>query len=166
MWQVFLDWLRVNQIGDLLGLLGILISAFGFVITIRGVHKAESAARNATESIRLFETAVDFTAAISVMEEIKRAHREKHWAVLPDRYAAIRKVLISVRHSSLQLTNDHLVAIQNALVNLRSIEQSVEKHLQSPSSLNAAKFNAVLSDDIDELLVVLSQIKAVKTGAP
>jgi len=74
---------------------------------------------------------MDFTAAISRLEELKLAHRSGQWAVLPDRYAAVRKLLITIRTSNSDLTAKQQTAIQQALANLRSYETSVEKGLVS-----------------------------------
>jgi hypothetical protein len=171
LWAEFLSWLEANRVGDLTGIVGIAISLIGFGLTALGVmrsrraaERAEEAARAARDSIQLFDTVVDFSAAISILEEIKRAHRHELWVLLPDRYAAIRKLLISLRTSNVDLSNDQKSAIQSVLVNLHDIERAVERGLQNPSNLKAAKFNSLLSDDIDNLVTVLAELKAAKTG--
>ena len=83
---------------------------------------------------------------------------------LPDRYSAIRKLLISLRASSPDLSDAHKATIQAALLNLHDIELAVEKGLDNPSSLKSAKFNAVLSEDLDGLTAALAELKAAKSG--
>ena len=171
MWASILAWLKDNQVGDLTGVLGIVISLIGFWVTVAGVvrshraaEQAAAAARSARESIRLFDTVVDFSSAIATLEEIKRAHRQAAWSMLPDRYAAIRKLLITLRAANGDLSEGHLSLIQNAIANLQDIEASVERALISPGALKPAKFNALLSEDIDNLVAVLTELKASKTG--
>jgi hypothetical protein len=163
--------MEVNRIGDLSGIVGVAISLIGFAATVTGVvrskraaERAEEAARAAKDSIRMFDTVVDFAAAISVLEEIKRAHRQQQWPLLPDRYSTIRKTLISIRANGNDLSDDHKTVIQNALVNLSSIEKAVERGLEDPSSLKPARFNSLLSNDIDNLMTVLVQLKTTKVG--
>jgi hypothetical protein len=54
--------------------------------------------------------------------------------------------------------------VQNALVNLVTIERQVESALTNTSSLKPAKFNSLISSDIDGLVAVLSQLKVQGTG--
>lgn len=171
MWTTFLTWLRDNQIGDLTGLVGLAISLLGFAATLFGVYRskaaaerAEQAARAAKESIRFFETVVDFSAAIAMLEDIKRGHRQEQWLLLLDRYAAIRKVLVTLKAANADLSAEQRTAIQSALTNIAAIERAVEAGLNDKESLRSARFNRIISQDIDSLLTVLVEIKIAKTG--
>ncbi len=166
-----LAWIAIHRVGDLASVIGVVISVVGFIVTILGVFKSKSAAERAAkaaddtrDSIRLLDTVVDFSAAISILEEIKRMHRQRSWSLLPDRYASIRKLLISLRSSGETLTDAQSAIIQNALVNLRAIENQVERSLENADGLKPAKFNALISDDVDNLLTVLNELKAAKVG--
>lgn len=168
-WVDFLSWLQVNQIGDLTGLLGIIVSILGFFVTVWSVLKSKKAAVLAAEAataaynrIAEFESVFDFSAAIASLEEIKRLHRQKAWQILPDRYAALRKTLISLRASIPSLQDQEKSIIQNALVNLRDIEQRVERSLADGTSLSGVKFNYAISEDIDSLMSLLSSIKTAQ----
>ena len=170
-WRAILDWIGENRVGDLVGILGLFVSLIGFFITIVGVTRSQGAARRAEEaakatrdSIRLLDTVMDFSAAISTLEEIKRMHRRSEWNLLPDRYSTIRKLLITLRSSGQELSDTHSAAIQAALTNLRDIETQVEKSATNQTSLKAAKFNSLISADIDNLLAVLNELKAAKSG--
>jgi hypothetical protein len=119
----------VNRIGDLSSVAGIFISIFGFLFTVIGVvrsknaaDRAETAAKETRDSIRLLDTVVDFSAAITALEEIKRMHREEQWAFLPDRYAHVRKLLASLRGTRVTLSNDQKITVQQAISNLRQFE--------------------------------------------
>lgn len=171
MWAAFLTWLKDNQIGDLTGLLGLAISLIGFAATLIGVfrskaaaERAEQAARSARESIRLFETIVDFSAAIAMLEDIKRGHRQGQWLQLLERYAAIRKVLVTLRAGTIGLTASQRTAVQATLTNLAAIETAVEESLDDPETLRSASFNRTVSQDIDRLLGVLIEIKNAQAG--
>jgi hypothetical protein len=122
---------------------------------------AQQAAQATRDSIRLYETIVDFSTAIAVLEEIKRLHRETGiTSTLPDRYATIRKQLIVLRSSSgVELTDDQLAVIQNAVTNLSSMEGHIEKALANKGDFPVAKFNSLISRDIDNLVDVLTTLK-------
>jgi hypothetical protein len=164
--------LVLHHVGDLASVAAVCLSVVGFSFTIYGVFKsksaaqrAEQAARSTRDSISLLDTVVDFAAAISILEEVKRLHRSGQWSVLPDRYASLRKILVTLRASSPKLSHNQRSAIQNALANLYALEGLVERSLGDPSGLKPAKFNAVISRDVDELIAALAELKAAETGA-
>jgi hypothetical protein len=163
-----LAWLKTHDLaGTWADVSGFLIAIFGFAATLVGVRKsknaavaAQQAAQATRDSIRLYETIVDFSTAIAVLEEIKRAHREGITSTLPDRYATIRKQLIVLRSSSgVELTDDQLAVIQNAVTNLSSMEDRIEKALSNKGDVPVAKFNSLISRDIDNLVDVLTTLK-------
>lgn len=168
-----LIWAQKNSLASTWSdVIGLSITIIGFTATLIGVFRskkaavlAKQAAIDARDSIRLLDTIVDFSAAIAILEEIKRFHRQNDaWPILPDRYAAIRKHLIQLRSPSVVLSEQQKAAIQNAFVNLVDIEKRVEKSLATKTPLNAARFNAIVSDDIDALLTVLTQLKSERGG--
>jgi hypothetical protein len=170
-YAAFLSWMEANRIGDLSGIAGISISLIGFTVTVIGMlrsksaaERAEKAARETRDAIRLLDTVVDFSTAISTLEEIKRLHRQANWALLPDRYASIRKVLVILRSSNLMLTDPQQTVVQEALANLYSIETTVERALAGQTLPKTPKINAIISSDIDRLLTVLAELKASKIG--
>jgi hypothetical protein len=172
LWKTFLETIKAYDIGDLASVAGVIISLVGFVATIVGVvrsrqaaEQARAAAESARDRIRLFDTVQDFASAISTLEDLKRAHRSKQWEGLPDRYAGIRKLLINLRTSSPNLTEKQKTAIQRTLQNLRVLEQSAEEGLVDGAIADTVRFNAKLSDDIDELVAILGELKMANTGA-
>ena len=159
-WADVVHFLEVSRLGDLTGIAGFVVTIVGFIVTFRAARQARDAAEKARDSLFNFETVVDFSSAIAILEEIKRAQRSSQWVTLPDRYASIRKLLITMQ-SSAQLDDDHREIVQAALVNIRGIESSVERHLQTGTGeLKAARFNALLSEDIDRLVSLLTTLKA------
>lgn len=171
MWPAFLTWVSNNHIGDLASIAGVLISVVGFMLTAYNVSRsrkaaelARDAAQSAKNSIQTFETVVDLSAVIGMLEEIKRSHRNSQWALLPDRYAALRKTLISVRRSR-ELSDQHASVLQAAIANLSDMENAVKRALPNvPNDLHA-RFNALLSENIDELAGVLAELKFSEAGA-
>jgi len=66
----------------------------------KAAEVAKEAAQKAVGSIRTFEAVVDLSSIIGMLEEIKRSQRSSQWALLPDRYASLRKTLIGLRQIS------------------------------------------------------------------
>jgi hypothetical protein len=166
----FLNWLKTNNLASTWSdVSGFVIAIVGFSATLIGVFRskraavlAQQAAQSARDSIRLFDAITNFSTAISILEEIRRIHRQNDPGALlglPDRYSTIRKHLILLRASPMVLDDAQHAAIQNALVNLADIEKRVERALASKNAINPAKINAIISDDIDNLLVVLTELK-------
>lgn len=171
MWSTFLAWLRDNQVGDLTGVIGLAITLFGFAATLAGVHKsktaaerAELAARSTRDSIRHFETVVDFSGVIAMLEDVKRGHRQEQWSLMLDRYAAIRKVLVTLKAANVNLTAEQQSEIQLALTNISGIEETVEAGLSDPESLRPDQFNQIVSQDIDRLQAMLVDLKVASAG--
>jgi hypothetical protein len=166
-----LSWMETNRVGDLASVTGVAISLIGFTITVIGVfrsksaaQRAERAANSARETVRLMDTVVDFTAAITALDEIKRLHRTSNWVLLLDRYSTIRRLLVIARANNSQLTSHQREAIQSSLANLIVLENTLERALASGSTPNAPKLNASISTNIDDLLAVLTEIKTSKIG--
>ncbi|MCK1454356.1 hypothetical protein IVB36_26675 [Bradyrhizobium sp. 35] len=172
-----LAWLKARDLaGTWADVSGFLIAIVGFGATLVGVRKsknaaiaAQQAAQATRDSIRLLETIVDFSTAIAVLEEIKRAHRETGTSgTLPERYATIRKQLIVLKGSKVKLSDDQLAVIQNAVANLSTMENHIERALSNKTALPVAKFNSIISRDIDKLVDVLTALKTdqeVRNGA-
>jgi hypothetical protein len=169
LWASILTWIRDNQIGDLAGIAGIFISIVGFIATLIGVAKSKNAARSAEdaanktrESVRSLDAILDFSATISALEEIKRLQRQNAWSLLPERYAAARKLLILFRESGVILSNAEKSFIQDAIVDFKDLEAKIDRLQDTPERLNSARLNSIISGQIDNLVVVLSKLKTRK----
>lgn len=157
-----------NNLGDLASILGLIIAVIGFAITIIGVWKSKSAADSATdaanqarEAISRTETIANFSSAVTAMEEVKRLHRADAWEVMPDRYASLRKTLITILTNHKNLTDEHKASIRSAVTQFRELENSVENYLANKkTSPNSAKLNKLVTSQIDKLDEVLHFIKA------
>jgi hypothetical protein len=156
------EWIADHRLGDLASLAGVAISVVGFAITIWNVRRsktaaerAEAAAGEARRVIRSYETVSDFSAAIAIMEEIKRLHRAGQADMLLDRYAMLRKVLIGVRKLSPTINEQMDTQIQSSITTLATMEDLVEKSRSEGVSPNFVRLNRLLSRDIDDLHAVL-----------
>lgn len=153
--------------GDLASVAGVLISLVGFGITIRSVvlskraaEKAQESAQRVREGMLRSDTMVDLSAAVSIMDEIKRLHRASgQWPVLLDRYSALKGLLISIRASSPFLREEHRAALLGAMQQFSTIEESVERALASKRPLKVAALNQIVSDQLDKLNELLAFIK-------
>jgi hypothetical protein len=161
-----LRWIADYHIGDLASIAGVAISVIGFVITVWNVRRsksaaerAENAANDARRMIRGYETLSDFSAAIAIMEEIKRLHRVGQIDPLLDRYATLRKVLTGVRKMSPSVNQAMDQTIQSAITTLATMETLVESSRAAGTPPNFVRLNQLLSRDIDELHSVFVEMK-------
>jgi hypothetical protein len=162
-----IQWIAENHVGDLASIAGIFISIVGFFVTLWNVwrsrsaaERAEMAANEARRIIRSYETVAEFSSAITLMEEIKRLHRSRQSEMLPDRDAALRKALISVRRLAPSLQGGQDTTLQAAITTLAAIEGTIEKSIHGGSEPDYVRLNRLLSRDIDALHAVLIDIKA------
>jgi hypothetical protein len=160
-------WIAENHIANLASIAGVVISITGFVVTVWNVRRSKSAAERAEAAadqtrrmIRGYETVSEFSAAIAIMEEIKRLHRVGQVDMLLDRYATLRKVLIGVRKLSPSISENMDVKIQSAVTTLATMEDYVEKSRSEGSSPNFVRLNRLLSRDIDDLHAILVDMTA------
>lgn len=156
--KAVIDFIVTNHLGDLASVIAVIITLVGFGFSLFGIwrsktaaERAEEAASNARKAITQFDRVAAISAAITSMEEVKRLHRVMAWNILPDRYAEVRKALISVRSSNPPLPPECLAAIQGAIQHFTEIENEVEKALalgrRDPSQ---AKLNEIVSRQIDK----------------
>ncbi len=151
--EELLEQISKRHLGDAASIISLLVALIGFSFTLFGVWRSKKAAEMAQEEVRSVKQAItrsstiaDFSAAVTTMNEIKRLHRVSAWAILPDRYAALRSMLISIRSMNPDLQLEYRTAIQNALQQFSDIEKTVEKSLASNKPpTNWARLNAIVS---------------------
>jgi hypothetical protein len=168
-----MQWLTDYHIGDLASVAGVAISIVGFLVTVWNVRRSKSAAERAERAandarrlIRDYETLSDFSAAIAIMEEIKRLHRIGQIEPLLDRYAALRKVLIEVRKMSPSVNQTMDETIQSAITTLSAMETQVERSRAAGAIPDFVRLNRALSRDIDELHAVFVEMKLSDGSRP
>jgi hypothetical protein len=141
------------------------VVGFGLTIWIisqskTAAERAEAAALKTRDFIIRSDTIALISAAVTAMNEIKRLHRVSAWNILPDRYAELRKLLISVRGSNTHLSPEYASVIQGTIQQFSTIEDEVEKALaaeETPS--NQPKLNKIISRQGDKLLQMLEEMK-------
>jgi hypothetical protein len=147
----FWDWINLVQL---------VVTFVGFGLTIAAAVIAARAANGAKTAIIRSQTLSDFGAAIIMMEEIKRLHRIQAWSIVPERYSALRAILISIRTSNPNLPSDQLAALQTAIKNFSDFEGTVERSISANKAMpNPAKFNSIVSAQVDRLNEILSAIQ-------
>jgi hypothetical protein len=165
--EELLEQISKRHLGDAASIIGLLVALIGFSFTLFGVWRSKKAAEMAQEEVRSVKQAIarsstiaDFSAAVTTMNEIKRLHRAEAWVILPDRYAALRNMLISIRSTNPDLQVEYRTAIQSALQQFSAIEKTVERSLASNKPpTNRAKLNEIVSVQVDRLIEILEEIK-------
>lgn len=153
--------------GGAASIAGLVVSLIGFGITIYAVLKSKSASQRAAEAVDrvrallTFSAAVaDVSAAVTSMQEIKRLHRVRAWAILPDRYASLRERLIAIRAANTSIDDAGLIAIRGAEERLADLERRVDKALaEGREPARVTKFNEIVAADLDRLHEVLTSLK-------
>ncbi|WP_295133822.1 hypothetical protein [uncultured Reyranella sp.] len=168
--------MAANQISDIVGLLGILISVLGFIATIiklrtaqRTAEAARDAAEKARQSIAYAGVLADFAAGAAILEEIERFHRNRVFVALPDRYTALRKILVIARAGSDGLQNGGLtekqkVVIQAALANIASAQGLIDRAIANNAQVDFPRLNRIFAKDLDALHEVLVHLKSLSGG--
>ena len=152
---------------ELFSIVGFPVGLLGFGLTLWMLHQSKTAAqaaqKAADETKRIIthsDTIALISAAVAAMNEIKRLHRVSAWHILPDRYAELRKLLISVRGSNANLSRAHATILQGTIQHFSTIEDEVEKALASNQTPNnQASLNKIISMQGDRLLQMLEEIK-------
>ncbi len=166
--ETLLKFMDSYKLGDFASILGLIISLFGFGVTIFAVFRSKEAAERAAavvetvrKDLRKSETVADFASALAVMAEIKRLHRQHSLQLLPDRYSSLRKSLISIRSSNPILTDSDKKIIQSSITQFSSIELRIDEHLLKNAStdLNFSKINGIVSKQIDKIQEVLIRLR-------
>lgn len=160
--------------GDVASVLGLLVSIFGFwfaLVSLResreaslnakdAANRAEEAARATRDSIFKSDIIANCSQAIGILDEIKILQRKGDWATLPDRYSTVRRILVTLKSVSGQLSISEVEIVQGALVQLIEIEKKIETSLTSGKKpLTHARLNEVVSSQIDKLHEILIAMK-------
>lgn len=153
--------------GDVASVLEVIIAVIGFIVTIvsvmrskKAAQRAEQAALKVRDDILKVNTIAEFSAAIVTMDEIKRLHRENAWIVLPDRYSALKKTLISIRSANPDMSNNHKTVFQSAIQHFSNFEKQIETVIATNSGTpDVPKLNQIISRQIDRLTEVLVEMK-------
>ena len=153
--------------GNLASVVGTGLTLIGFILTVAAVWRSKRAAEGAQRaaeatraSLAQYDAAADLVAATGIMDEIKRLQRLGAWSVLPDRYAELRRKLVALKSSAAQLTDTQRQIFQSAVATFADLERTVERSIQTGKRPpNPAKFNDIVSSQIDALQAVLLAVQ-------
>lgn len=156
-----------NHLGDLASIIGVIITIIGFFVTIFNVLRSKSAATQAEqtalkirEDIKRIDIVAEISAAKGAIDEIKRLQRQEAWNILPDRYSALRTLLISIKSSNPDLPDKYKRALQNAIQHSKGIEEQIDGKIdESLKPSDTARLNAIISSQADALQEILAEIK-------
>jgi hypothetical protein len=156
-----------NRLGDWASVLGIVITVVGFIATLINVARSKNAAEQAQLAVdrvrhdmKKMDTVSEIAAVLTTMEEIKRLHRKGEWEILPERYSALRKSLITIRCSTSNLTDDQQTTLQSAIGQFAALEKHVEElNIPNGDKPDVPKLNGIVSRQIDRLHETFTEIK-------
>lgn len=170
MFDLVSNWTSTATVADLASVYGLILTLIGLAWAIfntmrskAAAVRAEEAATKARDSIQYFETIAELSSVVQGLEEIRRLHREGAWTVLPDRYALVRKNLVAIRTIGPNLSEDKQVRIQDTVAHLSTMQSTVELALSNGEeleSVSSAKWNEMLSQQIDDLFQMLVELKS------
>jgi hypothetical protein len=90
--------------GDLASLAGLALTIWAVLKAKKAAEQARDAAQQVKERIASLDTLADVSAAIAILDEIKRLQRLGAWQVVLDRYSILRRHLIRVEQLNPALT--------------------------------------------------------------
>ena len=154
-----IDFTAIGDVGALASIIALVISIIGFGVIIYNVIKTRGISLQVRNDLLRADTVLQFSSAISAMEEIKTLHREGAWRILPDRYSSLRKTLISIKQSNIDLSVEQSRNVQITISSLSNIEHEIEKcsfHKTSPTDV--PRLNKTISTQIDRLQPILVEI--------
>ena len=151
----------INVVGIIIGLIGFGITIWGVLRSKRAAEAAEQASLQTQKELKYLDTVMDFSAAITMMEEIKRHHRTNNWDILPDRYSILRQKLIAIKGNNSHASDSQLTIIQSAIQAFKDMESSVGRMLirKTTTITKVNKFNDAVNEHMDALNEVLMEIK-------
>lgn len=155
-----IDFIIREHLGDISSVTALIISIIGFGIIIYNVIKTRKLSLQVRDDILRADTVLDFSSAISFMEEIKLLHRKEAWEILPERYSSLRKTLISIKESNPDISDEYKKRIQSTISILSNIENEIEQiNYSKTAPPDVPRLNQIISRQIDRLQPILIEIR-------
>jgi hypothetical protein len=167
----------IHGAADYASVFGLATSLLGFAITITVAVRSKSVAErvggavaDVRSKLALQASVVDLHRIIAEIDDLKFIHRAGAWEVLPSRYSAVRKQILSLKARDRRLSRAHKSALQSVVQKLSAIEADVERSLAGKLAGNAAKMdpaalNHVIAVQSDKLSTILNDVQR-NIGAP
>lgn len=158
-------WWEANW-GNVLSLLGLVVSVVGFALTVAQVRQtktaaqaAEAAAKRAREAILKSEILVNCSAAIGIFEELKRLHWGAAWTIALDRYSALHQILMGLKAEPGVLSEDQKTTIAGVSEQISAMERRVERGLASGKPPQFSKLNEIIGTQMQHVFAVQLSVK-------
>ena len=147
--------------GDVASLAGLALTIWAVLKAKKAAEQARDAAQQVKERIAGLDTLSDVSAAITIMDEIKRLQRLRAWPLVLDRYSVLRRHLVRIEQLNAGLTEEQRTQIARSIAQFRIIEAKVERATVTDqlAQIDSAAFNRTISDRIDELEGIMTAIK-------
>lgn len=160
------QWLSEPTTAGVIGGVSLLVTIVGFTFTLWQVWRSKSAAQAAAasaravqEKISLFDAVAECAAAVQVLEEIERLHRNGPCHALPDRYNQVRNSLIELRTMSHSCSAEQLAQLQDAVSQLTTMKAAVEKLIAASNKPDAPKLNRITTKIISDLVELSAALR-------
>lgn len=162
----FIDTYYVAQWASISGLL---ISFFGFAVTIVNVMRsrdaatrAEEAAERAIRAITGIEIVDGLADAIRLLEEIQRLNRLGEWTLVLDRHTAFRRIVADLKANEAIRKYKNVSRLQAAFQHSSTMSSGIELFLEgnaTAQSVNVPQMNKVLSSQAEHLGALMVEIR-------
>lgn len=148
-------------LSDWISLSGTFVSLVGFILTLLMVYRSKAAADTAIAKLRGVNVVADLSSIVVKLDELKRIHRQNKWLELPDRYSDLRTIIITIKHSNADLTDDEKTILQHCISQLRTIGTEVEREIQKDTQDNRklVRYNDILSSITDAMHEIVCEAK-------
>lgn len=165
----------LGSIASLVGIVGIPLALYQIRQARDAARKSEAEARASKEAslqaksevekfrgeLRLISTIIDFEKALALMDDIKSFIRHSNFTPVPDRIASLISLLNTIRSPSMEIGNEAERRIQESVVALRKIEDSIHRgSISHETPKGLTRFNRVISQQIDLLQPILIDLKS------
>lgn len=149
------------KLGDLAGLLSLIVAVVGFAITIYQTVRSRHASEQVRDHVLQLSATHGLGGAIRELGDIRRLHRISVWEIMPDRYTSVRLQLLAIKRGTPGLTTDQQSEIQAAVQQIAIIERDVERAMTRRTTPDVDKLNFVVSKQIDRLAVLQADVQSM-----
>jgi hypothetical protein len=166
-----LYWLGSNNVGDAVGVLGLIITIVGFILTIINIKRtkkiaveARNAADKAVGAVNLYNELSDISSAISGMEEIIRKIHDGNFESIINNIMDVKKRLVSIKSSGNNINEDQRKLIQKTLSGLSNFSEQITNAKRNKEEVKVEGVNKKMMNHMDVLVNILVTMKSVQGG--
>ena len=146
---------------------GVLVSLVALSVTLANVIRArrtaervEAATRETLRAVRQFDTLLAITAAMEIIEGLKKVHRDGAWVIAVERYPQVLRQIDLIREAGPDLSNTGRVDLQRIGNDVRDMAHIVEAHLANEADrVEIETLNTKLTDAVRKLHRLQIQIR-------